>query len=111
VGGGKQSNARPVLTNSGGKGSTMDTTRRRVRRHGLWPTDVIRDLAPAAQTRPVRGEAQSSQLVIRAATVADAPAIAAIGSVGFPAAHNDVVGPAFAAAVVDLTYSIEALTE
>jgi ribosomal protein S18 acetylase RimI-like enzyme len=66
---------------------------------------------PTAQTRPVRDEAQSSQLVIRAATVTDAPAIAAIGSVGFPAVHNDVVGPTFAAAVVEQTYSIAALTE
>jgi diamine N-acetyltransferase len=50
-------------------------------------------------------------LVVRAATVADAPAIAAIGSVGFPAVHNDIVGPTFAAAVVEQTYSIAALTE
>jgi diamine N-acetyltransferase len=59
----------------------------------------------------VRDEAQSPQLVVRAATVADAPAIAAIGSVGFPTAHNDVLGPTFVAAVVDQTYSIAALTE
>lgn len=65
----------------------------------------------AAQTRRVRDEAQSPQLVVRSATVVDAPAIAAIGSVGFPAVHNDVVGPTFAAAVVEQTYSIAALTE
>jgi ribosomal protein S18 acetylase RimI-like enzyme len=59
----------------------------------------------------VRDEAQSPQLVVRAAAVADAPAIAAIGSVGFPAVHNDVVGPTFAAVVVEQTYSIAALTE
>ena len=81
----------------------------------MWTEETV-DARPvltnsAAQTRPVRGEGQSSQLVIRAATVADAPAIAAIGSVGFPAVHNDVVGPAFAAAVVEQTYSIAALTE
>jgi ribosomal protein S18 acetylase RimI-like enzyme len=43
--------------------------------------------------------------------VADAPAVAAIGRVAFPAVHNDVVGPEFAAALVEQTYSIEALTE
>jgi ribosomal protein S18 acetylase RimI-like enzyme len=59
----------------------------------------------------VRDRAQSPQLVIRAATVADAPAIAAIGRVGFPAVHNDVVGSTFATAVVEQTYSIAALTE
>jgi ribosomal protein S18 acetylase RimI-like enzyme len=59
----------------------------------------------------VRDEAQSSQLVVRTATVADAPAIAAIGTVGFPAVHNDIVGPTFAAAVVEQTYSIAALRE
>jgi hypothetical protein len=31
--------------------------------------------------------------------------------VAFPAVHNDVVGPEFAAVVVEQTYSIEALTE
>jgi ribosomal protein S18 acetylase RimI-like enzyme len=60
---------------------------------------VTRDVAPVAQ------------LVIRAATAADAPAIAAIGSVGFPAVHNDIVGPKYSAAVVEQTYSIAALTE
>ena len=59
----------------------------------------------------MRDEAQSPQLVVRSAAVADAPAIAAIGSVGFPAVHNDVVGPTFAAVVVEQTYSIAALTE
>ena len=59
----------------------------------------------------MRDGAQSTQLVVRAATAADAPAISAIGSVGFPAVHNDIVGPAFAAAVVEQTYSIAALTE
>jgi ribosomal protein S18 acetylase RimI-like enzyme len=49
-------------------------------------------------------------LVVRAALVADAPSIAAIGSVAFPAVHNDVVGAEFAAAVVEQTYSLEALT-
>jgi ribosomal protein S18 acetylase RimI-like enzyme len=50
-------------------------------------------------------------LLVRTAVVADAPSIAAIGRVGFPAVHNDVVGAEFAAAVVEQTYSIEALTE
>jgi len=59
----------------------------------------------------VGDEAQSSQPVVRAATFADAPAIAAIGSVGFPAVHIDIVGPTFSAAVVEQTYSIAALTE
>lgn len=73
---------------------------------------ATRDVAPAAQTDRVWDEAQSApQLVVRAATVADAPAIAAIGSVGFPAVHDDIVGPTFAAAVVEQTYSIAALTE
>jgi hypothetical protein len=49
-------------------------------------------------------------LVVRVALVADAPSIAAIGSVGFPAVHNDVVGAEFAAVVVEQTYSLEALT-
>lgn len=56
-------------------------------------------------------EARESQLIVREATVADAPEIAAIGSVGFPAVHNDIVGPRFAALVVEQTYSIPALTE
>jgi len=50
-------------------------------------------------------------LVVRTAVVADAPSVAAIGRVAFPAVHNDVVGPEFAAVVVEQTYSIEALTE
>ena len=50
-------------------------------------------------------------LVVRTAVMADAPSIAAIGRVAFPAVHNDVVGPEFAAVVVEQTYSIEALTE
>ena len=80
----------------------MDATGRR----------ATRDAAPRAQTHRVRDEAQSSPpLVVRAATVADAPAIAAIGSVGFPAVHNDILGPRFSAAVVEQTYSIAALTE
>jgi ribosomal protein S18 acetylase RimI-like enzyme len=49
-------------------------------------------------------------LVVRAALASDAPSIAAIGSVAFPAVHNDVVGEEFAAAVVEQTYSLEALT-
>lgn len=75
----------------------------------LRQTEVTREVAPAAQTRRVQDEAQSSQLVVRAATVSDAPAIAAIGRVGFPAVHNDIVGPTFSAAVVEQTYSIAAL--
>ena len=49
-------------------------------------------------------------LVVRTALVVDAPSIAAIGSVAFPAVHNAVVGAEFAAAVVEQTYSLEALT-
>src|SRR5262245_6919319 len=52
-----------------------------------------------------------STLVVRTAVRADAPSVAAIGRVAFPAVHNDVVGPEFAAAVVEQAYSIEALTE
>jgi ribosomal protein S18 acetylase RimI-like enzyme len=59
----------------------------------------------------MRDDAESAQLLVRTATVADAPAIAAIGSVGFRAVHDDVVGAAFAAEVVAQTYSIAALTE
>jgi ribosomal protein S18 acetylase RimI-like enzyme len=59
----------------------------------------------------MRDEGRTPQLVVRSATVADAPAIAAIGSAGFPAVHNDVVGPTFAALVVEQTYSIAALSE
>lgn len=50
-------------------------------------------------------------VVVREAIVADAPAISAIGRVAFPAVHNEIVGEEFAAAVVDQTYSISALTE
>jgi ribosomal protein S18 acetylase RimI-like enzyme len=74
-------------------------------------TEVRPDLAPAAQPPHIRNEAQRTQLVVREATVADAPAIAAIGRVGFRAVHDDVIGPAFAASVVDQTYSIAALSE
>ena len=51
-----------------------------------------------------------SEPVVRAALESDAPSIAAIGRVAFPAVHNDVVGAEFAAAVVEQTYSVEALT-
>ena len=54
---------------------------------------------------------RGATLVVRTAVVADAPSVAAIGRVAFPAVHNDVVGPEFAAALVEQTYSIEALTE
>ena len=47
---------------------------------------------------------------IRTAEVGDAPAIAAIGRVAFRAVHDAVIGPEAAASVVELTYSIEALT-
>jgi ribosomal protein S18 acetylase RimI-like enzyme len=50
------------------------------------------------------------ECVVRAALISDAPSIAAIGSVAFPAVHNDVVGAEFSAAVVEQTYSVEALT-
>ena len=50
-------------------------------------------------------------LVVRTALVADAPSIAAIGRVAFPAVHNDVIGAEFAATVVEQTYSVEALTD
>src|SRR5262245_1447350 len=50
-------------------------------------------------------------MVVRPARVADAPAISAIGSAGFPAVHDDIVGAEFSAAVVAQTYSIEALTD
>ena len=44
--------------------------------------------------------------VVRSAVVSDVPSISAIGSVAFPAVHNDVVGAEFAAAVVEQTYSV-----
>jgi ribosomal protein S18 acetylase RimI-like enzyme len=47
---------------------------------------------------------------IRTAEIGDAPGIAAIGSVAFPAVHDPIIGPEAAASVVDKTYSIEALT-
>ena len=47
---------------------------------------------------------------IRTAEVRDAPGIAAIGRVAFPAAHDSIIGPEAAASVVDKTYSIAALT-
>jgi ribosomal protein S18 acetylase RimI-like enzyme len=72
---------------------------------------VRADPALTAQRPNARNEAQSAQLVVREATVADAAAIAAIGRVGFRAVHDDVIGPAFAAEVVDQTYSIAALTD
>ena len=49
-------------------------------------------------------------VVVRTALESDAPSIAAIGRVAFPAVHNDVVGTEFAAAVVEQTYSVAALT-
>jgi ribosomal protein S18 acetylase RimI-like enzyme len=49
-------------------------------------------------------------LAIRTAEVGDAPAIAAIGSVAFPAVHDSIIGPEIAASVVEQTYSLEALT-
>ena len=54
--------------------------------------------------------AHEEPLVVRDATAGDAPSIAAIGRVAFPALHDEVVGAAFSAAVVEQTYSIEALT-
>jgi ribosomal protein S18 acetylase RimI-like enzyme len=52
-----------------------------------------------------------AQVLVRTAVAADAPSIAAIGSVAFPAVHDEIVGAEFAAAVVEQTYSIAALTE
>jgi ribosomal protein S18 acetylase RimI-like enzyme len=49
-------------------------------------------------------------LVVRTALAADAPSIATIGRVVFPAVHNDIVGAGFAAAAVEQTYSVDALT-
>ena len=48
---------------------------------------------------------------VRVATVEDAPAIGAIGRIGFPAVHDAIVGRAFAAAVVEQTYALDALSE
>jgi len=53
----------------------------------------------------------SGETAVREATVADAPAISAIGTVAFPAVHNAIAGEAFSQAVVEQTYSIGALTE
>jgi len=47
---------------------------------------------------------------IRSAVVGDALPISMIGKVAFPAVHDSVVGPAAAAAIVEQTYSIEALS-
>ena len=52
-----------------------------------------------------------SPVVVREATVADVQAISAIGSIAFPAVHDEIVGREFAAAVVEQTYSITALAE
>jgi ribosomal protein S18 acetylase RimI-like enzyme len=49
-------------------------------------------------------------LLVRTARVDDAPSISEIGSVAFPEVHSDLVGADFAAAVVEQTYSVEALT-
>jgi ribosomal protein S18 acetylase RimI-like enzyme len=53
----------------------------------------------------------SPKLSVRTAVVADVPSIAAIGSIGFPAVHEEIVGAEFAAAVVEQTYSTAALGE
>ena len=58
-----------------------------------------------------RGDDRSDLLLVRTAQVGDAAAIAAIGSVGFRAVHDDIVGRDFAAAVVEQTYALEALRE
>ena len=52
-----------------------------------------------------------ASFVVRTALVADAPSIAAIGRVAFPAVHDDVIGEEFAATVVEQTYSVEALAD
>jgi len=58
-----------------------------------------------------RGEKPAGRPSVRTARVGDAEAIAAIGSVGFRAVHDDIVGEEFAAAVVEQTYSLGALRE
>ena len=58
-----------------------------------------------------RGEKPAGRPSVRTARVGDAEAIAAIGSIGFPAVHDDIVGEEFAAAVVEQTYSLGALRE
>ena len=52
----------------------------------------------------------AGQLVVRTALVTDAPSIAAIGRVAFPAAHDGIVDAELVAAIVAQTYSDEALT-
>lgn len=52
-----------------------------------------------------------ASVLVRVAKAADAPAIGAIGRVAFPEVHNEIVGAEFAAAVVEQTYSVGALTE
>ena len=61
-------------------------------------------------SRPGMTESGGS-LVVRTALVADAPSIAAIGRVAFPAVHDDVIGTEFAATMVEQTYSVEVLTD
>ena len=51
-----------------------------------------------------------AQVLVRSAVTRDASSIAAIGSVAFPAVHEEIVGAEFAAAVIEPTYSIAALT-
>jgi hypothetical protein len=50
-------------------------------------------------------------LVVRTALVSDAPSIAAVGRVSFPAVHNGIVRAEFAAAVVEQSRSVVALTD
>src|SRR6266540_1291861 len=104
------------------QGARRRSTARRARTGGLLHSTAVtaaplkghlRTLAHGARLYPPREAIMSESgapLVVRAALVADAPSIAAIGSVAFPAVHNDVVGAEFAAAVVEQTYSLEALT-
>ena len=69
---------------------------------------------PPASLYPPRQAFMSepgAPLVVRTALVSDAPSIAAIGRVAFPAVHNAIVGAEFAAAVVEQTYSVVALTD
>ena len=58
-----------------------------------------------------RGEEPAGSPSVRTARVGDAEAIAAIGSIGFRAVHDGIVGEDFAAAVVEQTYSLGALRE
>ncbi len=48
-------------------------------------------------------------VVVREASEADAEAIGAIGRLAFPAVHLEIAGEEFVAAVVEQTYSIEAV--